>query len=39
LDTISLFLYFSFFSFSRPLERYIVTSMHNVHNAIHLLIN
>jgi hypothetical protein len=25
--------------FSWPLERYKVTSMHNVHNATHLLMN
>jgi hypothetical protein len=27
------------FSFSSPLERYIVTNMHSVHNAIYLLMN
>jgi hypothetical protein len=37
LDTTSLFLCFSFFIFSWLLERYNVTSMHNVHNATHLL--
>jgi hypothetical protein len=39
LDTIGLCLCFSFLFFSWPLERYKVTSMHNVHNATHLLMN
>jgi hypothetical protein len=37
LDTTCLCLCFSFFSWL--LERYNVTSMHNVHNTTHLLIN
>jgi hypothetical protein len=39
LDTRSLCLCFSFFTFSWPLERYNVTIMHIVHYATHSLMN